>query len=403
MTNDAASSPAVKSDAKGSSGLTSEQAAARLFAHAATAAQQRPPEQAAENTTPEPPAQSTEVPAAETTPVSAETTTTDPEAAPESTTTDDLTTTTENPEGVADDDLSPATLDEKLKGQIEKRIGKEVARRKAAETRLAELEAKLNQRIPPPAANATSTPTNPPTATTGNVPLAGPNHPLANVNDMGALVQHQQLAKDALRWAEDTLENPRAWKVKTDVDPQTGEETQTRVTMIGKESYDEAQIRAIRREAKITLEDHVPARREFLTQRAQAQKTTAEYYPFMKDKTSAEYQQAQSMLRDPWVQMRPDADWIVATQIMGIKAIEQQRAAANKPAATAAAKPKPAAKPSNDQSAVSSSGSPSRVTSDAQQRLAQQSDRKSLMAKGGITAADAATFLERNAKFRKSG
>lgn len=400
----AATAPAVNSAETGSGGLTSEQAAARLFANAAKAAAQRPTEQAAEKTPlAEPPAPSTEVPAAEAQPASAETATTEgAQAEPETVTTDESTTGGE-PADANDDVLSPATLDEKLKSQIQKRIDKEVSRRKALETRIAEMEAQLNARAQPN--TTTSDPANGAannSNTIGEVPLMVPNQPLAKVNDLPSLKQQEQMAKDALRWAEDTLENPRAWKVKTDVDPDTGAEVATRITTIGKEVYDEAAIRAVRRDAKIMLEDHIPQRKEFLTQRTQAQKTAHDSYPFLRDKNSADYQLAQQMLRDPWVQMRPDAEWIVGTQITGIRALEQRRADAVKKAEPAKPKPAPA-KPSNDQSAVSSSGSPSRVNADTAQRLARSADRTKLVAKGGITAAEAAAFLERSSNSRKSG
>lgn len=399
MPDSEAPSPAINGDAKGSEGLTADQAAARLFAHSAKATTQKPATpQAAAETSPAQADQPTDDAAAEAQPASAETTTTADAPETETTTTDESTTAPET-EDAGDDVLSPATLgDEKLRAKIQKRIDKERFLRGELERKLAEAESKLKTRTTADAPATTTQTSN--TAT--NVPLSAPNSPLANINDLGALKNHTQVAKDAMRWAEDTLDNPRAWKARTDVNSETGEETTVRVTTVGKDVYDEAQVRAIRREAKVTLEDHIPARKEFLEARTQAQKTTHEMYPFMKDKSTPEYQQAQSMLRDPWVQMRPDADWIVATQIMGIKALEAQRTAAAKPAV--AAKPKPAAaKPGSDQAAVPASGSPSRVAPEAGQRMARSAERDKLSAKGGITAAEAAAFLERTATTRKPG
>lgn len=395
MTDGEATSPAVKGVEKGSEGLTSDQAAARLFASAAKATAQKATEQAVEKIIPEESDEPEEVTTAEAQPASAETGAEETAPADQSATADEETAEAETEE-TADYVLSPATLDEKLKAKIQKRIDKEVGKRKALETRLAEMEAKLatQGRVQDPAATAAQPGAN------GSVPITTPSHPLAKINDVATLNEHHKLAKDAMRWAEDTLENPKAWKVKTEVDNATGEETTTRTTTLGKDVYDEAQIRAIRREAKIALEDHIPERRAFLAQQLQAQKTARDSYPFLNDKNSPEYAQAQSMLRDPWVQMRPDAEWIVGTQIMGIKALEAQRAAATKKAAPATPKA-PAAKPSSDQAVVSASGSQSRISADTAKRIGQKAEREKLMEKGGITAADAAVFLERRQILRK--
>lgn len=395
MLDSEATSPAVKSDAPGSGGLTSDQAAARLFASAARN-QAKATEQAAATTAPESSTPSTEPAAAEAQPASADTATHDTAQAETETAPAEAATTESETEATADDVLSPAPLNEELKAKIQKRIDKEVAKSRALERRLLDMEAKLNERTAPPATTATPPPAQ------GVMPIATPNHPLAQITDLGTLKQRKQVAKDAMRWAEDTLENKRAWKTKTDVDPQSGEEIATRVTMIGKDTYDEDQIRAIRRDAKIELEDHIPQREEFLTQRDRAVKAAHEAFPFLKDKTAPEYQAAQSMLRDPWVQMRPDAEWIVGAQIMGVKAMENQKRTAAKTGEPI--KPKVTTpRPSNDQAAISASGSPSRISPESATRLARSSEREKLAAKGGITAADAAAFLLRNSTTRKPG
>lgn len=402
MPDSEATSPATPGDAKGSGNLTADQAAARLFATSAKAT--TPPPVATPAAAEISPEQSETTPdhaAAEAQPASADAPA-DETAPAETATTADETTAEGGTEESADDVLSPASLDEKLKAKIQKRIDKEVGKRKALETRLAEMEAKLNaansKTTNPTQQTSQTQTTNPGT----NLPLAVPNQPLANINDKAALDQLKQSAKAAVRWAEDTLDNPKAWKVQTEVDPQTGEEKSKRVLTVGKDTFDEDQVRAYRRENKITLEDHVPAREEFLTMRARATKDAREAYSFLNDSKDPDYQKAQSMLRDPWVQMRPDAEWIVATQIMGLKALESSRSATKKLAETVKAKPA-AAKPGSDQSAISQSGAPSRMAPEAATRMASSKARQELQAKGGITAAEAAAFLERNSTTRKSG
>lgn len=391
MNENEATSPAKTGDANstGTDGLTLAQAAAQLLANSKKPAAPQAEAPVAEETTPETPTETLE----DDTPATEAQDDASAETDPEEPATADETTADEETEGEADEVLSPSQLDEKLRAKIHKRIGKEVAKRKVLETRIAELESKLNQQP--------TQPTQEPAPTTPPTPIAAPNAPLANIQDPAQLAQHRQLAKDALRWAEDTLENPRAWKTKTDLDPDTGEELSVRVTMIGKETYTEDQVRSIRREAKVTLEDHIPAREQFILARQQATVAAQEAYPWLKDKSSPEYQQAQAMLRDPWVRMRPDAEWIVATQIEGIKSLKARQEAAK---AATKSKPKaPAARPSSDQAAVPATGSAtSRISPDSAARAARQAEREKMMAKGGITAAEAASFLLRN-RTRNSG
>lgn len=389
MADSEATSPAKTGDATqntGSDGLTLGQAAARLFASAEKAAAQQLPETAAVETTTEQSAPPETKAAAEAEVASVET---DPEAP----ITTEETTAENETGGEGDEVLSPTTLDDKLKAKIQKRIDKEVGKRKVLEARLAEMEAKLNTQTPSPDQQ---------TQAQATTPIVLGNQALAHVQDTGTLHQLEKQAKDAIRWAEQTLDTPKSWKTSTQVDPVTGEESVVKTTMIGDKAYDEAAIKAIMRTARVTLEDEIPERRQFLVQRDQMRDWARKEHPFLNDKSSPEYQQAQAMLRDPWIQMRPDAEWIVATQIEGIKALEAKKVAAKK---TAEQPPKPKApvqKPAGDQTAVSATTAATRVSADAGQRLAMKAEREKLMAKGGVTAAEAAGFLERNQRTRNS-
>jgi hypothetical protein len=397
MRDNEASSPAPTGDATetGSDGLTAGQAAAQLFAsseRAAKAVTQEPPEPAAEQTTPEQ-SETTTTPAAEAEAASADTSTEVDDTAEE---TPAEATTEDEGESV----LSPSpTLSPAQQEILNKRIGKEVRKTEAIkaqfEARIAELEAKLKQ-----APAATTTAEQPQTAAPPPPPVG--NQPLAEISDPNALFQLKQQAKEAVRFAEDTLDNPRAWKNRIETDPDTQEQVTTKVTRIGDKEYTESDIKAIMRRARITLEDHIPQREQFLGMRQRAVQAARQEFPFLTDKTSPDYQKAQTMLRDPWIQMRPDAEWIVATQIEGLKAIEARKAA-SKTKAEAPAKPKvPAVKPSSDQTAVSTTGAATRVAPDVAKRMHMKAESEKLMAKGGVTAAEAAAFLQRNDRPRNS-
>lgn len=398
MRDNEAPSPAKTGDAveTKSDGLDAGQAAARLMASFQKQAQKaatqptNEPAPAAEETSPAEP---------ETTPPAAEAEAASAEPEPETQAAAEETTA-QQPEapGEGEEVLSTSTsLTPAQQEILNKRIGKEIKKTEAIkaqyEAKIAELESKLKQ-APTQASEAQPVTPQP-------VPLAS-GSPLANVNDFASLQTMQQEAKSALRFAEDLLDSPRSWKTRTEVNNETGDETATRVTTIGGKEYTEADVKAIMRQARLQLEDHIPQRSQFLLARQQAQQVAYQEFPFLADKNSPEYVQAQAMLRDPWLQMRPDAEYIVGVQIEGLRAIESRKGAA-KAKAEAAAKPKPApTKPSTDQAAVSSTGGATRAPAEAVRRMQLAAEREKLMAKGGLTAAEAAAFLQRTQRSRNS-
>jgi len=380
---------------KGEGNLTMGQAAAQLFAKAEKDAAQKPDHQAAEEKAPESDSTPPETPsAAEASPAS--------ESAPAEETAS-AETTEASAETNADADTVHSQKSQFTPEQQEifnKRLGKEVAKTKAIEAkmaeaaaRLAELEAKLNQSAAAAAPEAPATPA--PVVVLGN-------QPLAEHNDFASLQKLHQSAKEAVRFVEETLDSPKAWKTQTITDPDTGEETTVKFTTIGKETYTEADLKASARRAKITLEDHIPARAQFLTARTAAQEIAFKEFPFLKDKSSPEYQMAEAARRDPAnaaILAQPNADWIIGVQIEGMKAIKARKEAAQAPAP----KPKPpAAKPANDQTVVSTSAASIRQPAGGADRQALVNERMRLSKKGGISSEDAVKFLQQSELLRKS-
>lgn len=307
-------------------------------------------------------------------------------------------TTEETPETPATDDaadgaLSHPTFTPEQQTAFEKRLGKEIAKTKALkeqfESKLAALEARVNAQAPAPEVPQVTA-----------QPVSG-GTPLAHINDPAALAKMKTDAMDAIDFVETTLETPQAWQTKTDIDPRTQEEVHTKYVLIGNQAYTEADLRASRRQAKATLERHIPERAAFLQQRQNARQQAYQKFPFLTDKTSPDYQMAQAAWREnTWLHGLLNADEIIATQIEGRKAIAAREAAAKAPAAPA--KPKIiAAKPSNDQAAVSSNGSVARLPG-AGPKAAATALRAKLDAKGAITADDAKSLLIATANARSS-
>lgn len=404
-----ATPPAPSGDVKveGSGNLTQASAAAGLFAKAAAAQaaaakaetqSDKPAPSVTEEIAPEKSEETTPAPVTEAPAASVE-----PEEEAEAEAAQPAAKEEAEPEEDSVPSQSISELTPEMEAILGRRVAKEVkktkAMREAMEAKVAELEAKLAAKaettLPEPAATE---PTPPPVAPSI---IPGPQ-PLGNYNDLASLGTLQQQAKSAVRWAEETLDTPKAWKTRVDVDPDTGDETSVRVTKNGAETYTEAQVKAIIRDAKITLEDHIPARAHFVNARQRAQQLAREEFPFLADKKSPEYQQAQQMLRDPRLQAWPDAEYIVGMQIRGMKAIEADKAAKK---AAEAPKPKakaPAIKPSSDQSVVSSTSVVARIPAGTANKNALVAEQQKLKQKGGITTAEAIASLQNRERIRNS-
>jgi len=269
----------------------------------------------------------------------------------------------ETPEGEADVPSQDDSTEDKAEKKIEKRIGKEIAKRRALEAQVAELQAQLTQKASQPEQAAQPAPAQP-------LPS---NVPLAQIEDFQSLQTLRDQAKEAKRFAQEQLD-------RDDFEPvRVGD------TVLGK-----AELKAILRNAEKTLDDDIPARAQFLTQKGEAQKLAHQMFPYLKDKQAPEYVLAQQALSQmPWMRNLPNADWIIGVQIEGLKALEAKQKA--KPES----KPKPAmsTKPPAGQAVVSSAGGDVRTPSAAKAANQIEALRMQLSKKGGVTANEAAAFL----------
>lgn len=346
----------AKSDAPKKSNLSVAQAAQRLLnIETENAKAQRPTEQTAE------------------TPAQASDNSVNPdEATAESAEPSQEAETSDGEADVPSQDITP-----ELQKKIDKRIGKEVAKRKALESRLAQLEARIGEQNNAPAPAEQPAQKN----AVAQMPV---NVPLAQIDDFQSLSSLQQQAKEAKRFAQDQLD-------RDDFEPiQIGD------TVLGR-----SELKAILRNAEKTLDDDIPARSQFLTQKQQSQQVAHQMFPYLKDKNAPEYVLAQQALSQmPWMKNLPNADWIIGVQIEGLRSLE-----AKQKSAKTDGKPKTAMsnRPPSSQTVVSSNGGDVRMPSSAKSANQLEALRSQLSKKGGITANEAAAFLlaKEKAKFNR--
>ena len=273
-----------------------------------------------------------------------------------------------------------------------RRLRKELAKTSAMQSqmeetkaKLSEMEAKLNsQQAAPP----------PPPPVASNVPLSG-------FNDQASLADLKKTAKDALRYVEEVLEDPSRWNTSTVVDPVTGDERDVTYHNIGDVSYTKADLISQRRQARATLEDHIPKREQFIATRVESTRQAHIQFPFLADTSSPEYKVAEAARKNPAlasIMSMPQAEYILGVQIRGLRALAEDAAAA-----AAKTKPKaPASKPASDQVVVSSgSASAARQPATSGERGKLAAEMAKMGSKGGINSADAQSLLLRHEQLRK--
>ena len=280
----------------------------------------------------------------------------------------ETTAESEKPEGEDDDVLShKSPLDHNLKDRIQKRIDKEVKKTKDLEREIEALRQRLTETQPTtPLEQQTSVPIVP-------LPVGAP--PLANVADVNQLLQLQQQAKEAVRWAEEQLDRD---------DIESG-------VQVGDRVFSKHDLKTIMRNAKVKIEDEIPQRYNFLVQKNQFQQQAYQQFPFLKDKSTPEYYEAQQAYRQyPWLQNLPNADMIIGVQIEGMKALKER---AESKAKLAKEPVKPRTKPPGDQTPSPASMSESRSPAISPAKKALEAERAKIMSKKGISGKEAADYL----------
>jgi hypothetical protein len=279
----------------------------------------------------------------------------------------ELTPASETAESESDDALSNSpSLDPKLQAQIDKRVGKEVAKRKAAEEKIARLEAQLKGA--PPAEQQT-----PP------VPAALPDSPLSNINDLPTLQKEQAQMKEVKRWAQSQL-------VREDL----GEGVQAYGKTWSKQELQQAVLVAER-----VLEDQIPQRYQFIQARAQAEQQAQKFFPWMSDKTSSEYVEYQNAFRQyPWLANLPDAPMVVGVQLAGLRALQAQQAQAADATKAKATKANVTPPPASQVASGGAPGSPVREPAQTAARQKVTAEMERMKQKGNVSTRDMARLLQ---------
>jgi len=385
--NTPASSPAPTGDApkSGSENISTGAAAMMMLASASKPSSSQPARQASEDTSTNP----SETPTARAEQAPELTATTEETPAPETT---EVAPETPTPEA---DPVHSQTHSFTPEQQeiFNRRLRKELAKTSAIQSqmeetkaKLSEMEAKLNsQQAAPP----------PPPPVASNVPLSG-------FNDLASLADLKKTAKDALRYVEEVLEDPARWNTSTVVDPVTGDERDVTYHNIGDVSYTKADLISQRRQARATLEDHIPKREQFISTRVESTRQAHIQFPFLADTSSPEYKVAEAARKNPAlasIMSMPQAEYILGVQIRGLRALAEDAAAA-----AAKTKPKaPASKPASDQVMVSSgSASAARQPAANGERGKLAAEMAKMGSKGGINSVDAQSLLLRHEQLRKS-
>jgi predicted oxidoreductase (fatty acid repression mutant protein) len=175
---------------------------------------------------------------------------------------------------------------------------------------------------------------------------------------------------------------------------------------IGDKTYTKSEIKTVLRNARKALDDTIPAQREyfgqvnqFVQQKQNVTKLAHEKFPFLTDRNSEEYKAAQAMYQQsPWLHNLAASEMFIGAYLKGMKAlVAEEKAASESKAKPKDEKPKltiPKGKPPGDQSLVTTVGTPARLSPESRDSKAVRAQFDQLLGKRGVTADDAAKYLE---------
>jgi hypothetical protein len=177
-------------------------------------------------------------------------------------------------------------LTQDQQGRFDKRIGKEVRKRKELEERyegrIAELEGKLDE------------------GATEFTPQATEANPFASLNTVDDVRKEMLRAEQTLEWAED---NPEGAVI---------------TTKDGEQEYSMEEVRDIRRKAARAIRRQLPDQAKFIQARDSLESEVIESYPWWKDRASSDYQNAQMAIRQyPELANKPNYKLVVGDALAG--------------------------------------------------------------------------------------
>ena len=191
----------------------------------------------------------------------------------------------ESPEDVLSDNKTEDQTEEEPSG-YRKRIDKLTRQKREALEKADELERELNETKTKLEQNQSERP----------VPVVNQTDPFADVWDAKKLDDEWTKARDLKRWCEDNIDGCE----------------------IGDKEYSSSEIKQIKRRVEDALDVHIPSRARFLNNYKQIQPIAEQIYPFWKDRKSAQYTEAQAVLRQlPQLSALPEHQVLVGDFLEG--------------------------------------------------------------------------------------
>ena len=191
----------------------------------------------------------------------------------------------ESPEDVLSEQKTEDQADEEPSG-YRKRIDKLTRQKREAIEKAGELERELNETKSKLEKSQTDRP----------VPVVNQADPFADVWDAKKLDDEWSKARDLKRWCEDNIDGCE----------------------IGDKEYSSNEIKQIKRRVEDALDVHIPSRARFLNNYKQIQPIAEQIYPFWKDRKSAQYTEAQAVLRQlPQLSALPEHQVLVGDFLEG--------------------------------------------------------------------------------------
>jgi len=191
----------------------------------------------------------------------------------------------ESPEDVLSDNKTEDQAEEEPSG-YRKRIDKLTRQKREALEKADALERELNETKTKLEQNQSDRP----------VPVVNQADPFADVWDAKKLDEEWSKARDLKRWCEDNIDGCE----------------------IGEKEYSSSEIKQIKRRVEDALDMHIPSRARFLNNYKQIQPIAEQIYPFWKDRKSAQYTEAQAVLRQlPQLSALPEHQVLVGDFLEG--------------------------------------------------------------------------------------
>jgi len=191
----------------------------------------------------------------------------------------------ESPEDVLSDNKTEDQAEEEPSG-YRKRIDKLTRQKREALEKADALERELNETKTKLEQNQSDRP----------VPVVNQTDPFADVWDAKKLDDEWNKARDLKRWCEDNIDGCE----------------------IGDKEYSSNEIKQIKRRVEDALDMHIPSRARFLNNYKQIQPIAEQIYPFWKDRKSAQYTEAQAVLRQlPQLSALPEHQVLVGDFLEG--------------------------------------------------------------------------------------